>query len=94
MEFSDRVFRAAWIDGRNINDPAVLKDLGGDPANAEAQRDALFANTHEAIATGVFGTPTFILRRPGQPAQRFWGQDRIDQIEDVLHGWQAPGTLT
>ena len=93
-EFSERVFRAAWIEGRNINDPAVLEDLGGDPANAESQRDALFANTHEAIATGVFGTPTFILRRPGQPAQRFWGQDRIDQIEDVLHGWQAPGTLT
>lgn len=91
--FSERVFRAAWIEGRDIGDPAVLRYLGGDPDLAEGQRAALYANNEEAVATGVFGTPTFILRRPGAGPQRFWGQDRIAQVEDVLRGWIAPGDL-
>lgn len=92
--FAARVFRAAWIEGRDIADPAVLRDLGGDPDVAEGQRAALFENNQEALATGVFGTPTFIVRRPGIAPQRFWGQDRISQVEDVLRGWVAPGDLT
>jgi len=93
LAFSERVFRAAWADSEDISDPAVLARLGGDPAAAEGQRDALFRNTQEALDTGVFGTPTFIVRRPGAPAQRFWGQDRLAQVEDVLRGWLAPGDL-
>lgn len=91
--FAARVFDAAWLEGLDIADPAVLRQLGGDPDAAEGAREALFESTREAVATGVFGTPTFILRRPGHAPQRFWGQDRIQQIEDVLHGWQAPGDL-
>lgn len=91
--FAARVFDAAWIEGRDIGDPAVLRDLGGDPDAAEGARQALFDATRTAVTSGVFGTPTFILRRPGHAPQRFWGQDRIGQIEDVLHGWQAPGDL-
>ena len=92
-DFAERVFRAAWVEGRDVGDPQVLMDLGGDPGRAEAQREALFANTEEAAAIGVFGTPTFIVRRPGASPQRFWGQDRIAQVEDVLNGWLAPGSL-
>ena len=87
------MFGAAWARGEDISRPEVLTALGGDPAAAEAQRDALFQNTQEALHTGVFGTPTFIVRRPGLPAQRVWGQDRLAQVEDVLRGWLAPGDL-
>ncbi len=91
--FIERVFHAAWVNGLDIGDAQVLKDLGGDPDAAPTQREVLFAQTEEAARTGVFGAPTIILRQPGRAPQRFWGQDRLGQVEDVLRGWIAPGDL-
>lgn len=83
------VFKAMWIDGLNLNDPAVtgqvLSAAGFDPAEllaltAEADvKAALRATTDEAIARGVFGAPTMFVGD-----QMYFGQDRLEFVRDAL----------
>jgi 2-hydroxychromene-2-carboxylate isomerase len=85
------VFRAMWIDGLNLNDPAVaaqaLGDVGFDPAEvlaltADAEvKAALRATTEEAVARGVFGAPTMFVGDA-----MFFGQDRLDFVRAALTG--------
>jgi 2-hydroxychromene-2-carboxylate isomerase len=89
LPYGDAVYRAIWVDGRNMNDPAVvaevLQQAGFDAAEilqlAQQQqvKDALKAVTQEAIDRGVFGAPTFFVG-----SRMFWGQDRIAQVKDAL----------
>ena len=89
MTYCDAMFRAIWIDARNLNDPAtvgaVLHAAGFDPAamlaltqDAEV-KDRLKALTQEAVDRGVFGAPVFFVG-----TQMFWGQDRIDFVKEAL----------
>jgi 2-hydroxychromene-2-carboxylate isomerase len=39
------------------------------------------ANTEAAIAAGVFGAPFYVV-----DDQVFWGQDRLDYLDDCLAG--------
>ena len=39
------------------------------------------ANTHQAIAAGIFGAPTYVV-----DGEMFWGQDRLDFVERKLAG--------
>ena len=85
----DAVFRAIWVDARNMNDPAtvgeVLQQAGFDAQavlalTADAQvKEQLKAATQEAVARGVFGAPTFFVGD-----QMFWGQDRLDFVKEAL----------
>lgn len=87
--FAKRVFHAAWGEGRDIADPAVLADCGADAdviARAPSTREALRAATDEAKAEGVFGVPTFQI----DGRWTFWGQDRLPMVESVLRGWEPP----
>jgi 2-hydroxychromene-2-carboxylate isomerase len=87
------VFKAMWVDGLNLNDPAVtgkmLADAGFDPAallalTADADvKAALRATTEEAVARGVFGAPTMFVGDA-----MFFGQDRLDFVREALK--QAP----
>ena len=89
VPFVDAVYRAIWVDGRNMNDPAtvsgVLQGAGFDPekllalASDPAVKDDLKAATQEAVQRGVFGAPTFFV---GQ--EMFWGQDRLDFVKESL----------
>jgi 2-hydroxychromene-2-carboxylate isomerase len=89
VPYVDSVYRAIWVDGRNMNDPAVvgavLKDAGFDPQallalTADPQvKEALKAATQEAVARGVFGAPTFFV-----DGQMYWGQDRLDFVQEAL----------
>ena len=89
IDFIDCLFRALWVDGRNLGDPAVvaqvLAENGFDPAQVleltqdEAVKDALKRKTDEAIARGVFGAPSMFV---GQ--QLFFGQDRLDFVREAL----------
>ena len=85
----DAVYRAIWVDAKNMNDPAtvaaMLQQAGFEPdqllalASDPAVKDQLKVATQEAVARGVFGAPTFFVNN-----QMFWGQDRLDFIKEAL----------
>ena len=88
-EFVDCLFKARWVEGRNLNDPqtvaAVLTENGFDPqeimalTNDESVKAALKENTEAAIKRGVFGAPSMFIGD-----QLFFGQDRLDFVEEAL----------
>jgi 2-hydroxychromene-2-carboxylate isomerase len=89
VPYSDAMFRAMWVDRRNMEDPivigTVLRGAGFDPAALLAAigtaevKDKLRANTEEAVARGVFGAPTFFVGK-----DMHFGQDRLDFVEEEL----------
>jgi 2-hydroxychromene-2-carboxylate isomerase len=80
------VFRAFFVDDRNIGEATVALDiaqaLGIDAAEAaagvqdDAVKTALREQVDEAIRRGVFGAPTIFVGD-----EMFWGHDRLDQVE-------------
>ena len=84
----DPVYRAIWIEGRNMNDPAtvaaVLEAAGFDAPAMTALaaeplvKERLKAVTQDAVARGVFGAPSFFVG-----GQMFWGQDRLEFVKQA-----------
>jgi 2-hydroxychromene-2-carboxylate isomerase len=78
-----------WAEERNIGDTATLAEVltgrGLDAASLLAHaRSAEVAaryvlHSQEAIARGVFGSPTYVYQD-----ELFWGQDRLDFLERAL----------
>jgi 2-hydroxychromene-2-carboxylate isomerase len=83
------LYRAYFLDGRDISDPEVAADVaataGVDRAAARAAlddpavKDAFRREVEGAVAKGVFGSPFVIV--DGEP---FWGFDRFDQVDRWL----------
>jgi 2-hydroxychromene-2-carboxylate isomerase len=88
-DFVDAVYRAIWVEGKNMNDAQVvaqvLQSAGFDPAALVAQasepgvKDRLKQVTQDAVARGVFGAPTFFV-----DGHMFWGQDRLEFVKEAL----------
>lgn len=84
------ITRACWAEEKDIADDAVIKacltDAGFDPGLADsgllAGAMVYEQNLEDAVSAGVFGAPFFIT---GEGA-RFWGQDRLDQLDRHLAG--------
>jgi len=82
---------AAWAEGRDLTDMAVLTEVvAGQGLPADGLEDRirepdlkadLRALTQGALATGVFGVPTFI-----HDGELFWGQDRLRHLEARITG--------
>lgn len=91
------ILGAHWRDDADIADAATLARLiagcGLDPqallaaARSEPVQARHDANTAEAIARSVFGSPTYVVG--GDP---FYGQDRLDLVERALTRPFAPST--
>lgn len=88
MRLCGAIFAAVWVQERNIADPAVLEALVGEcglPAkrfeqsHSQAVQERYEADTKEAIDTGVFGAPSYVI-----DGEIFWGQDRLDFVERAL----------
>ncbi|WP_404487509.1 2-hydroxychromene-2-carboxylate isomerase [Pseudomonas sp. HT11] len=87
--FIDCLFRALWVEGRNMGDPAVvaavLTEAGFNPeevlalANDESVKAALKDNTEHAVQRGVFGAPSMFVGN-----QLFFGQDRLEFVREAL----------
>jgi 2-hydroxychromene-2-carboxylate isomerase len=85
------LYRAYWVDGRDLREEAVLQDvLDGagvdgaacvEGASEPAIKEALWARTREAERRGVFGAPAIFV---GDAL--FWGQDRLHFVEAALAG--------
>jgi 2-hydroxychromene-2-carboxylate isomerase len=83
------LYRAYFVDGRNISDPQTAADavsgVGIDKAKAlaatdeAAMKERLRSETQAAIDRGVFGSPTVFV-----DDEQFWGVDRLDQVERWL----------
>ena len=81
--------RAVWAEERDIAQDDVIRDVlgkaGFDPSLADsgllAGAEAYSANLEAAVENGVFGAPFYIVG-----AQRFWGQDRHEELDLHLAG--------
>lgn len=87
MHLAGRLMRATWCEERNVADDATLRAI---VTEAGLAADALMhavpethqvfdAYTQEAMDAGVFGVPWYVYQ--GTP---FWGQDRLEFLEQAL----------
>lgn len=82
--------RACWAEDKDIAQDDVIRacldEAGFDPALSEsgmlAGAEEYATNLEEAANRGVFGAPFYIT----DDDQRFWGQDRIDDLDLHLAG--------
>jgi 2-hydroxychromene-2-carboxylate isomerase len=94
QDFAKRIFRAYYVEGRDVADPAVVLELAGaagaeaaklaEDLKGEAIKERMKAEVENAMKAGVFGSPYFIV--DGEP---FWGVDRIPMMEEWMRtgGW-------
>lgn len=81
---------ACWAGEKNIAEDGVIRDClsaaGYDPALADSGllegAETYAANLEEAVNRGVFGAPFYLTDKD----QRFWGQDRLDDLDAQLAG--------
>lgn len=90
LDVCDRaLFQAAWVDGLNIGDVEILKNVlaaagldSGDMAQAiqsPSIKSGLVDATNEAVGAGAFGVPTFLV-----DDVLHFGQDRLPWIERAV----------
>jgi 2-hydroxychromene-2-carboxylate isomerase len=97
--FMRTVFKGIWEEQKNYAEDGELvaaadaNGLSGAELLAAARSDANQAaydgNTSGFLAIGGFGAPTYIVN-----GEIFWGQDRIDLLEDALKSGRGPFAAT
>jgi 2-hydroxychromene-2-carboxylate isomerase len=93
--FMRRAMAGVWEEERNLGDPLVIAELaeaaGLDStslieAAQGSMTEAVYAlNLENAIAADVFGSPAYVL-----DGEVFWGQDRLELLDDALTSGRAP----
>jgi 2-hydroxychromene-2-carboxylate isomerase len=87
--YVDAVYRAMWVRGLKMDDPAVIRqalEAAGLPADRLVEltgntgvKAKLMENTGEAVAKGVFGSPSFLVGD-----ELFFGKDRLRDVEEEI----------
>lgn len=81
--------RACWAEERDIAEDAVIRDVlghaGFDPGLADSGlllgAETYVKNLEEAVNKGAFGAPSYVVGD-----ERFWGQDRLEDLDLHLAG--------
>ena len=82
------VVRACWAEEKDIAEETVIKECltaaGFDPSLADSGllvgAETYGQNLEDAVSAGVFGAPFYVTEDGG----RFWGQDRLDDLDRYL----------
>ena len=88
-QLAHAITRCVWAEERDIAQDDVIRDClaqaGFDPGLADsgllAGAETYARNLEEAVEAGVFGAPFYIVN-----GQKFWGQDKIDDLDLHLAG--------
>ena len=80
--------RGCWAEERDIAEDSVVREMlemaGFDPGLADSGMlsgaETYARNLEEAVGAGAFGAPFFVT----EDGARFWGQDRIDDLDAHL----------
>lgn len=93
--YANAMFRAMWVEGRDMGRAeeiaAVIAAAGLDAARYgtliqdQSIKEALKANTEEAVARGVFGAPTVFVG-----GEMFFGHDRLAFVEELAGAGDTP----
>ena len=82
---ANTLYKAYWVNNKDIADPAVVGSLVGreavERAGMQEIKDKLFQSTEEAVQRGAFGAPTFFVKD-----EMFFGHDRLPLLELHLNG--------
>ena len=89
IDFGKEVLTKLWSEEKDISQDSVLEEVCSKfklnfneiktLANSEEVKGIYLSNSNDAIAKGVFGAPSFIMNN-----ELFWGQDRLDFLEDKI----------
>lgn len=89
LRMAGGVLKACWVEERDVSEAATLQAIAreqgfdaealGAVAATDASKAAYDADTDEALAAGVFGSPTYRI-----DGELYWGQDRLDFVERAL----------
>jgi 2-hydroxychromene-2-carboxylate isomerase len=89
--YRNRMFRACWAEGRDIDDRDVLGACARDAGlshddflkglDDQHSHEVLLARALTGLEERVFGVPIFVV-----DGERFWGNDRLDFLFDALQG--------
>ncbi len=87
--YVEAMYQAMWERGLKMDDPAVFMAAmaeAGLPAERlmaltgdDAVKARLIENTNEAVAHGVFGSPSFLVG-----GELFFGKDRLRDVEEEI----------
>lgn len=89
LPYLSTVFSAMWVDGLNLGDPVIVREViersGVDVqltlslAQDSEIKESLKRETTAAVQRGLFGAPTMFVGE-----EMFWGQDRLDFVREAL----------
>jgi 2-hydroxychromene-2-carboxylate isomerase len=87
--YIDEVYRHMWCEPRKMDDPEVIRaalEESGLPADVILQgtqdpavKAQLMASTEDAVARGVFGSPSFFVGE-----ELYFGKDRLREVEEEI----------
>jgi 2-hydroxychromene-2-carboxylate isomerase len=88
-KYVDEVYRHMWAEPKKMDDPAVITaalDESGLPSQAilagtqvPEVKQQLIANVDDAVARGVFGSPSFFVG-----SELYFGKDRLREVEEEI----------